>query len=242
MAKLTSLTTAISISTYCVSGTLLLVGGAIASMAGFDIVFNAVTDGLAWLRVVVFTLLAMVGLFCAKQAGLTLIPRRLSYPVATAFTIGFFVAIAITLIDGVIFRAVLSQSYVASFSEHGVGARLTYYILRAFNEEILYRLFFMSVLTWGLGLVWRDNDGRIPNSAFWLAIVVVQTIPILLNAAPLYPSAAPVFILYATLRFICPGILWGILYWRYGFVTAEIAHVSTHIFLQPLLGYTLGHL
>lgn len=241
MAKPASSTIATPISTYCATGMLLLVGGAIAAMAGFDIVFDAITIGLAWLRVVVFALIVMVGLFCAKQADLRLLSDRLSHPVATAFAIGFVVAIAVALIDGVIFRAILPQSYVASFSDHGVGSRLTYYMLRAFNEEILYRLFLVSTLVCGVGLIWRNSSGGIPHKAYWIAIIAAQTIVIFLNVAPSYASGAtPLFMLYASLRFICPGVLWGYLYWRHGFVTGQLAHVSTHIFLQPILGYMLG--
>lgn len=238
MTKLASSITAIPVSTYCAAGTLLLGGGAIAAMAGFDVVFNAITSGSAWLRVVVFALIVIVGLFCAKQANLRLVSHRLPYPIATPLAIGFLVAFVIALIDSVIFRAALPQSYVASFAEHGVGARLIYYMLRAFNEEILYRLFLMSALVCGLRLIWRNSSGGIPNKAYWIAIIAAQTIVIFLNVAPSY--ASPAFILYVILRFICPGVLWGYLYWRDGFVTAQIAHISTHIFLQPILGYTLG--
>jgi hypothetical protein len=51
-------------------------------------------------------------------------------------------------------------------------------------------------------------------------------------------SAAPLSIIYVIVRFIGPGVLWGYLYWRHGFLTAEISRAATHVFLQPLL--TLG--
>ena len=37
-----------------------------------------------------------------------------------------------------------------------------------------------------------------------------------------------------------PGVIWGYLYWRPGFVAAEIASVGTHPFLQPALGILLA--
>jgi hypothetical protein len=46
----------------------------------------------------------------------------------------------------------------------------------------------------------------------------------------------PLILTYDMFRFVAPGILWGILYWRYRLATADLAHISTHIFLQPTLG------
>ncbi len=117
---------------------------------------------------------------------------------------------------------------------------MIYFMLRAFNENIFYRLFFMSTVLWVMGLVWRDSQRHIPNAAYWTAIILAQAVPMLLNEAPFYPQhLTTIFLLYVVVRFILAGILWGFLYWRYGFVTAEMAHVSTHIFLQPIMGYVL---
>lgn len=219
----------------------MLVGSAIAALAGFDIVFDAITGGHAWLRVMTLLCMVFIGLFCAKRSGLELLPIRLSHPFATAFSIAFAVASAISLTDCVLFREILPDSYVTSFSS-GNGERMVYYMLRAFNENLFYRLFFMSALCYCLGFVFSSENGEIPNSVYWFSIIIAQTVSITINVIPLSPSTiTPIFILYVFVRFICAGILWGYIYWKNGFVTAEIAHVSTHIFLQPVLGYALGH-
>lgn len=222
------------------AGALLLVGGAIAAMAGFDVIFVAVTRDSAWLRSALFVTLAAIGLWCSRRAGLSLLPHGLAHPVAASFGIGLAVAIAIVLIDGVLFRAILPPEYVTSF-QHGLGERMAYYMLRAFNENILYRLFLMSTIVWTLGLVWRDAQGKIPPGAIWFAIISAQAMPMFLNGLPLFSEAiTPAAILFIVVRFILAGILWGYLYWRYGFLTTEIAHVSTHIFLQPMMGFVLS--
>ncbi|SOE66937.1 hypothetical protein SAMN05414139_02938 [Burkholderia sp. D7] len=228
-------------SSWLPAGTLMLVGALIASKAGFDIVFNAVTGGMPWIRVALFLALTTVGIFCAQRTGLRLASHDLSHPIAVAFGIGLLVAIYVVTIDVVVFRHLLPPHYVAYFSEHTLSERMIYFMLRAFNENILYRLFFMSAVVWGIGLVWRDSQGLPPKIAYWIAIILAQTIPMLINEAPFYPPhITPIFLLYIVMRFILAGILWGFLYWRYGFVTAETAHVSTHIFLQPIMGYALG--
>jgi hypothetical protein len=224
---------------YWTAVVLFAAGGAIAAMAGFDIVFDALTRGLAWLRILAYTLLLAAGLYFARHARLSLIPHKLSHPVTTPIAIALTVAVAIVVIDAVIFRAILPHSYVASFAATGVGKRLVYYMLRAFNEEVFYRLFLMSALVCGLDLA-RRSSAATPDRVYWIAIIAAQTAPVVLNAGPAYASeASPGFLLYALLRFIGPGILWGYLYWRHGFLTAQAAHVGTHVFLQPSLGHVL---
>ncbi|MGO4313912.1 hypothetical protein AB4Z35_29415 [Pseudomonas sp. KB_15] len=227
-------------SSWLPAGTLLFVGAVIASMAGFDIVFNAITGDMPWIRVVLFLALTSLGIFFAQRTGLRLASHDLSHPIAVAFGIGLLVAIYIATIDVVVFRHLLPPRYVAYFSELTLSERMIYFMLRAFNENILYRLFLMSALVWGIGLAWRDSQGLPPKTAYWIAIVLAQAIPMLLNEASFYPPhITPFFLLYVAVRFILAGILWGFLYWRYGFVMAETAHVSTHIFLQPILGYVM---
>ena len=223
------------------AGMLVPVGALIASMAGFDILFNAITGGVQWIRVVLFLALATIGIYCARRTGLRLAANDLDHPVAVAFGIGLFAALYVAAVDLVVFRHSLPANYVVFFSGHTLSERLVYFTLRAFNEEIFYRLFFMSTVLFGMGLVWRDSKGNISRSAYWIAIVLAQAIPVLLNEVPFYPSPlTAIFLIYFVVRFILVGVLWGFLYWRYGFVTAEIAHVSTHIFLQPIMGYAWG--
>ncbi|MGA9916761.1 MAG: hypothetical protein WBR17_29905 [Paraburkholderia sp.] len=228
-------------SSWLLAGTLLLVGALIASEAGFDIVFNAISGGVPWIRVVLFLALGTTGFFCAQRTGLRLAAHDLGHPIAAAFGIGLLVALYVATVDLIVFRHFLPPSYVAYFSGHSLSERMFSFMLRAFNESILYQLFFMSAVLWGMGLVWRNSQGHIPKAAYWIAIILAQAIPMLLNEAPFYPPhLTPIFLLYVLVRFILAGILWGFLYWRYGFVTAEMAHVSTHIFLQPIMGYVLG--
>ncbi|MFM0591666.1 hypothetical protein [Paraburkholderia dilworthii] len=220
---------------------LLGVGALIASRAGFDRVFDAVTGGMPWARVALFLVLGVVGLYCAQRSGLQLAAQGLRHPLVVAFGIGLLVALYVAFVDLVVFRRLLPSTYVAYFSGLTLTTRLIYFMMRAFNENIFYRLFFMSAVLWVLGLVWRDSQGRLPNAAYWFAIVLAQAVPMLINEAPFYPPhLTPVFLLYVVVRFILAGVLWGFLYWRYGFVTAETAHVGTHIFLQPIMGFVLG--
>jgi hypothetical protein len=120
---------------------LLLVGTAISSLAGFDIVFNAVTAGSPLLRISLFAAITVTGLFCAERVGLSLLPHGYRHPIRAALAFGALVAIAIAFIDGFLFRSILPPDYVGIFTGGSLGNRLAYFMLRAFNENIFYRLF-----------------------------------------------------------------------------------------------------
>jgi hypothetical protein len=114
--------------------------------------------------------------------------------------------------------------------------RLSYFMLRAFNENVIYRLFVFSGLMY---LLSRLNGSRDLAPA-WIAsaMVVAQVINIGLNVV--IPSPDPITaasIFYDLLRYVSPGVLWAWLYWRFGFLTAEVASVGCHIFLQPMFSY-----
>jgi hypothetical protein len=43
----------------------------------------------------------------------------------------------------------------------------------------------------------------------------------------------PVLMAYDCLRYIAPGVLWALLFRRFGFATAEVASVGCHVLIQP---------
>jgi hypothetical protein len=146
-----------------------------------------------------------------------------------------------------VFRATLPTSYVYFLETTGLRDRLIYFMLRAFNENVIYRLFVFSSLFYLISRIkgahandTHANDtyaSELPPALIWCAIVATQTLNIGVNVVALSPdplSFAALF--YDALRYVAPGVLWGWLYWRFGFLTAEVASVGCHIFLQPALG------
>jgi hypothetical protein len=118
-----------------------------------------------------------------------------------------------------------------------LGLRLSYFILRAFNENVLYRLFLGSVLAWLIGLGWKGPGGRPAEGAFALAFVVSQLLNIGINVASQAPIT-PAALIYDGVRYVAPGLIWSWLYRRHGFCSNEIACAGAHLFFQPLV--TLG--
>jgi hypothetical protein len=209
----------------------------IAAIAPFDVLFAAATFGSLFARVGLIAVLAFIGAFCADRVGLRLQGHGTRRPVLVGVAAAIAAAVYVAAIDGVVFRATLPTSYVFFFETTGLRDRLIYFMLRAFNENVIYRLFVFSSIFY---LISRINGARpkvLPPALIWCAIVATQMLNIGVNVAALSPDPISfAALLYDALRYVAPGVLWGWLYWRFGFLTAEIASVGCHIFLQPALG------
>jgi hypothetical protein len=215
---------------------IVLIGGTIAAHVAFDVVFATVTADSAVGRVILFTTLVWLGAWAGAKVGLPL--RGSKHSVLIGLSCALVMAIAVAFID-YLFRPILSPSYVEVFHRE-LNVRLIYFMLRAFNENVFYRLFLFSVLAFGLGKIWHYANGRPTSFAFWAAMIGAQIVNIALNVGLVTPPTTFAMIIYDALRYILPGVCWAKLYLRHGFATAEIASVTCHIFLQPLLGYLLA--
>jgi len=217
--------------------TVLVFGGTIAAIAPFDYAFEAITQNLAVLRVCMFVALASVGAFCANRAGFRVQSHGTRYPALIGLGGAILVAIAVALIDGFLFRVSLTPEYVQLFATVDLPTRLAYFMLRAFNENVFYRLFLFSALAWLFGTVWRDASQRPAVAAIWGAMIVAQITNIAINVVlPSVETVTPTVLLYDAIRYVAPGVVWAYHFARFGFATAEIASVSCHLFLQPALG------
>jgi membrane protease YdiL (CAAX protease family) len=105
-------------------------------------------------------------------------------------------------------------------------------------EELLLRLFLVTVLVWALGKVWRTSDGRPAAGAVWTAIVIATVLfalghlPMASRLGDLTPSlVARVLVLNGI-----AGVVYGWLYTRRGLEAAMVAHAATHVPLQLLAG------
>lgn len=215
---------------------IMAIGGMIAFMAPFDVVFDAATGGSAIPRVCAFVALVWSGAWAGSRIGLKIQFHDLRHPVWTGLRAAVFMAITVALID-FLFRSIIPSSYVA-FMHQDLKARLVYFMLRAFNENVFYRLFLFSMIALCLSNFLSDADGRPLPVAFWISMVSAQIINISLNLG-IESAVTATTLIYDASRYIMPGVYWAWLYWRHGFATAEVASVTCHIFPQPALGYLL---
>jgi hypothetical protein len=157
--------------------------------------------------------------------------------VATAFkelrprstiALGFVVGTTIVVVDAFVFVPLLpeiSASNPALRPSRLAGFLASFY--GGIAEEVLTRLFLVSVIVWAL-------RGR----AVWSAIVAAG----LLFAAGHLPVASaisaltPVFVARVMLLNSIGGLVFGWLYWRRGLEAAMLAHFSADLVIHVLVG------
>jgi len=184
-------------------------------------------------------------LFVSKRVGLQsqvlnklmsvgLRANDLSELAKVAVPAGIFVGLAIIFGDWVFIRAGdLNFPVVEVPIWKGALASLYGGIV----EEILIRLFLMSVMVWVFGFIWRPTNGKPSATAVWVAIIVSAVLFGLghLPATALLVELTPIVVLRAIVLNGIGGLVFGWLFWKRGLMTAMLAHFSADIVLQVVL-------
>jgi membrane protease YdiL (CAAX protease family) len=104
-------------------------------------------------------------------------------------------------------------------------------------EEILLRLFLMSLLAWLGSFISKTPEGKPTNIVFWIANIlaaIIFGIAHLPATASLIPLT-PLVITRALVLNGLAGIAFGYLYWKRGLESAMVAHFSADIILHVVL-------
>jgi membrane protease YdiL (CAAX protease family) len=102
-------------------------------------------------------------------------------------------------------------------------------------EEIVFRWFLLTLFVWLLSFLPGLTASVVPNETFWIANSVTA---LLFGFAHLPGSAATApltkisFLLVIALN-ILVGLTYGYFFWVSGIEAAMLAHMSTHVALQP---------
>jgi hypothetical protein len=211
------------------------VAAAVAWLQPFDRLFAALTFGQPVLRAGVIVLIAGVGLKASRHIGLIVGPKGASASLLPPILVAAGVAVACAGVDR-LFRSTLSPHYLELMTRTPLLPRVVGFMMRAFNENVIYRLFLGSVLTAGL-LSWRPRLGA---AAFWLGFGAAQLVNIWANVTSAGPIT-PIGVFHDLVRYVAPGMVWSWLFWRRGFQANEVASTSVHILFQPLATLWLTH-
>lgn len=198
-------------------------------------------------NMVLLALAIGVGLFCARRVGLGApilegwlrgerVGERVRAIVSPSILLGLGAGLIIILLEMAIFAGRLPtnlqaveepppwQGFLASFYG-GIG------------EEILLRLFLVSLLAWLLSRVWKDAEGKPTVGGMWVVIIVASVLfglghlPTTAQLTPL----TPLIIARAIVLNGIAGLAFGYLYWKRGLESAMLAHFSTDILLHVIL-------
>jgi hypothetical protein len=100
------------------------------------------------------------------------------------------------------------------------------------NEEVLMRLFGLSVLTWLLSKVWHTAAGLPTQTVFWTVnaiMAILFGLGHLPAAKKLLGKITPLMFTRTLLLNGPIGLICGWLFWRYGLEAAVVAHFSADI-------------
>ncbi len=156
--------------------------------------------------------------------------------VAPALLLGIGSSAVMLLLEITVFWPRLPQAMRESFPIPKLWKRLLASVYGGVNEEILLRLFLLSLLAWLIGFVWRLPNGHPTLGALWLATILAAVIFGLghLPATAALVKLTPLLIVRAILLNGVVGVATGYLYWRYGLEAAVLAHFSADIVLHGI--------
>lgn len=110
-------------------------------------------------------------------------------------------------------------------------------------EELLTRLFLLSLVAWIANRSWRKTAPELSNSAFWFANILVAILFGLghLPSASLFMPITPLVVTAALMLNGIAGIAFGYLYRKHGLEAAMIAHFTADFVIYVLGPVLLKH-
>jgi membrane protease YdiL (CAAX protease family) len=202
-----------------------------------------------------FAVVIALGLAAANRTGLGLpilesklaggpIHAQLRSILPVSLLLGVVVSIVIIVLDLYIFSPALTAELGEQSSALGLqGAQpaawkgLLASLYGGINEEILLRLFMMSVLAWLGGFIRKTPEGKPTTTILWIANILAAVLFGLghLPATALLLPLTTLVILRAILLNGIAGVAFGYLYARHGLESAMLAHFTADIVLHVLL-------
>jgi membrane protease YdiL (CAAX protease family) len=219
---------------------------------------------IQWLQTtILYGVLAAIGLFVAGRIGLGL-PfleswlagkpdwKRLRTYVLPAILAGALAGVAILLLDKFVFSLPLEAEIKQLGLNIPEAPSLTPPAWQGFlasfyggiTEEILLRLFVLSLLAWLGRFVSRTSEGRPGLGALWVANILAAFLFGLGHLPATVAAGLPLDALVITRAVVLnglAGIVFGWFYWTFGLEAAMLSHFSADIVLHVITPLLAGH-
>lgn len=201
---------------------------------------------------VLFGLVTGFGLLIAHHIGLgaPLLEGLLAgKPIATqtlallapALILGVGSSALLLIVEIAVFWPRLPQSMRESAPIPALWKRFLASFYGGIDEEILLRLFVLSLLAWLIGFVWHQPNGLPTPGAFWFANVLAAVL-FGLGHLPATAALAKLNALLVVRAIVLNGIVGvatGYLFVRYGLEAAMLAHFSADLVIH-LIGDSIA--
>jgi membrane protease YdiL (CAAX protease family) len=202
-----------------------------------------------------FSVLTALGLLLANRIGLGLpilearlrgesVADKIRVILPVSVIVGVIAALLIIALELIIFQPALVRELGDSIEALNLeatrpaawkGFLASFY--GGIVEEILLRLFLMSLLAWLGSFISKTSEGKPTNIVFWIATILAALVfglahlPATATLVPLIPLVVTRAIALNGLA----GVAFGYLYWKRGLESAMVAHFSADIILHVAL-------
>jgi membrane protease YdiL (CAAX protease family) len=202
-----------------------------------------------------FSVLTALGLLLANRIGLGLpileaqlrgeaIADKIRATLPVSTIVGVIAALLIIALEFIIFQPALLREFgdtVEALNLESARPAAWKGFLASFYggivEEILLRLFLMSLLAWLGSFVSKTTEGKPTNIVFWVANILAALVFGLAHL-PATATIVPLTSLVITRAIVLnglAGVAFGYLYWKRGLESAMVAHFSADIILHVVL-------
>jgi membrane protease YdiL (CAAX protease family) len=202
-----------------------------------------------------FSVLITLGLLLANRIGLGLlilearlqgesVADKIRVVLPVSVIVGVIAALLIIALELIIFQPALLRDFgdtVEALNSEAARPAAWKGLLASFYggivEEILLRLFLMSLLAWLGSFISKTLEGKPTNIIFWIANIfaaIIFGLAHLPATATLIPLT-PLVITRAIVLNGLAGVAFGYLYWKRGLESAMVAHFSADIILHVVL-------
>jgi membrane protease YdiL (CAAX protease family) len=221
-----------------------LVGSGVFGQAAPDVPMPLVLALALLQNGILLAVAILIGLVLSERIGLRMpliqawtTGKRASVPQAVvlpALLAGAAVGVTLVAIEALVFLRHLPPAMQRLLAIPLWKRLLGGVLYGGITEELLMRLFLMSLVAWLCGRWWRTAGGLPTSGAFWIAIVLVAVL-FGLGHLPATSAVTPLttmVVLRAVVLNGIAGIVFGYLYWRHGLEAAMMGHMSAHLVMQ----------
>lgn len=195
---------------------------------------------------ILYAVLIFVGLYLAKKVslGLPIVEGWLEGKEVKSYLKSILgISIGLGIIAGILVIALsilfegglqVGGDQVTRFSWVWQGFLASFY--GGINEEIMMRLFLMSLFAWIFFIIRKRDVGKPTNTMMRLAIVLSAVIFGIGHLPTLFAITTPTLFMVAQVIILnsVAGIIFGWLYWKKGLESAMMAHFSADIVLHVI--------